>query len=286
MSKIWTHDALATDLANYLRANTDAMVWENMQMGPVGSPRPDCFRINKSYVKFTPIAYEVKISVADFRRDITAGKWQSYLKYACGVVFAAPAGLINKADIPSGAGLIVRGPDGWRMAKSATLNTLDTLPREAWLKMLIDGINREAVRAQHSRSRSHHHAEEKLRKKFGSVVAGLAYDVERAESFLTSCIERAEARRFEISAGTDKELARAIQDGLAGKNRLDDEQKTLARVLHLPAEATPSELANALRVVMRRIATDAEVSRLHAAFDRMQRAINDGLDPLFLNVEG
>ena len=63
------------------------------------------------------MVYEAKISVADFRADVTAGKWQTYRPFSCGVVFAVPKGLIAKADIPPRCGLIVRGESGWRTVK-------------------------------------------------------------------------------------------------------------------------------------------------------------------------
>lgn len=81
------HDELARSLADHLRA-PDRMVWCDLQLGPSGSPRPDVYTIFKSYVRPHPVAYECKVSYADYRGDITSGKWQTYLKYACGVYFA------------------------------------------------------------------------------------------------------------------------------------------------------------------------------------------------------
>lgn len=77
----WAHDALASDLASHLAFTGGRVIFENMQLGPAGSPRPDVYTIPKVYSRFTPLAYEVKISVADFRSDVTSGKWQSYRAY-------------------------------------------------------------------------------------------------------------------------------------------------------------------------------------------------------------
>ena len=75
------HDELADDLAAHLRADR-RMVWTNIQLGPSGSPRPDVYAFFKSYVDPRPMAYECKVSLSDFRADVTAGKWQSYRKFS------------------------------------------------------------------------------------------------------------------------------------------------------------------------------------------------------------
>ena len=71
--KKWGHDELAKDLAQHLACSNDRMIWLDMQLGPSGSPRPDVFTAPKSYSGFKPIAYECKVSVSDFRSDITSG---------------------------------------------------------------------------------------------------------------------------------------------------------------------------------------------------------------------
>lgn len=138
----WTHDDLAADLAGHLRG-PGRMVWCDMQLGPQGSPRPDVYAIDRSFVKWSPTAYEVKISVADFRSDVTSGKWMSYRRYAGAVVFAVPAGLVAPADLPQGCGLMVRGEAGWRTARKPTRQVVESLPTAAWLKLLMDGVDRE-----------------------------------------------------------------------------------------------------------------------------------------------
>lgn len=114
------HDELADDLAKHLLASGDVCVWTDMQMGPVGSPRPDVYVLPKEYRAFHPISYEVKVSMQDFRADTTRAKWQSYLPFSAGVVFACPAGLLKPADLPTGCGLIERSSTGWRHKKRPT----------------------------------------------------------------------------------------------------------------------------------------------------------------------
>ena len=139
----WEHDALMHDLAGSMLA-PDRMVWRDLQLGPHGSPRPDVLTIMKSFANPQITAYECKISVADFRSDATSGKWQKYLQYAGAVIFAAPAGLISKDDVPAHCGLIQRHETSWRLAKKPVRNPVE-LPQEAALKLLIDGVSREGA---------------------------------------------------------------------------------------------------------------------------------------------
>lgn len=139
-----SHDELAQSLAAHLRA-PNRMVWTNIQLGPVGSPRPDVYTIQKSFVRPEPRAYEVKVSLSDFRGDVTAGKWREYLNYATGVYFASRRGLLTRDEIPAHTGLILYGESGWRVAKKPTLSPVD-LPTVALLKLLIDGVEREGPR--------------------------------------------------------------------------------------------------------------------------------------------
>ncbi|RRF76873.1 DNA repair protein MmcB-related protein [Klebsiella pneumoniae] len=142
------HNELAHDLAEHLRRNTARICWEDMQLGPSGTCRPDVYAMAHSYSKFCPIVYEVKVSMSDFRADVTAGKYTKYFKYAGGVVFAVPEGLLKKSDIPDGCGLMVRKESGWHTLKGPTMRQIDNLPRDARIKLLMDGMTREVERTQ------------------------------------------------------------------------------------------------------------------------------------------
>lgn len=176
MAGAWNHDALASDLAAYLRGNDrERMVWCDMQLGPAGSPRPDVYVIGKSYSKFTPIAYECKISRADFLADVNVGKWQKYYAFASAVVFAVPDGLVKSTELPDGAGLIVRKEAVWRMAKSPRVNVLDNLPRTAWMKLVMDGLHR--VERGNRKAESEYLLRERAFKRaLGDEIAKLATD--------------------------------------------------------------------------------------------------------------
>ncbi len=170
-----THDGLADSLAGHLYG-TDRMVWQDMQLGPSGSPRPDVYTIEKSYVRPTPMAYECKVSRADFRADVTSGKWQTYLRYACGVIFGVEAGLIDKREVPEACGLIVLTGDRWRMAKRPTLSTVENLPRAAWLKLLIDGVERQGANTIRSRQGAQWRVTKAENVKYGEIVGATIRD--------------------------------------------------------------------------------------------------------------
>jgi len=180
----WKHDDLAHDLAAHLRGISDRRVWVDMQLGPAASTRPDVYTIPCSFTRFTPLAYECKVSVSDFRADVTKGKYTDYLAYASGVIFACPAGLLKRDDIPKGAGLMTRSDEGWRVVKAPTLAKCPDLPRALWLKLVMDGERRDHERQmymeQHcKRELNEYHAAQKVRAKFGEVIAAAIDDHRR-----------------------------------------------------------------------------------------------------------
>ena len=175
----WTHDDLARDLAMHV-LSTKRLVWCDMQLGPAGSPRPDVYALDKSFAHPRAITYECKVSVADFRADVTAGKWQSYLGFSSGVYFAAPAGLLKKEDVPNGCGLIVRGEEGWRTLRAPTLQVFK-MTQSVCLKLLIDGRDNE-VRPTVKRERTTYGATAKIAKRWGEETAKILADLEWARS--------------------------------------------------------------------------------------------------------
>lgn len=282
-NKTWGHDELAHDLAQSLRVNPEHIVWENMQMGPTGSIRPDVYLLKKRYSTFAPVTYEVKISVSDFRSDITSGKWQGYLNFSSAVVFAVPAGLIKKEDVPAGCGLIVRHDEVWRMVKKPTMQHLETLPRESWLKLVIDGIERAVEQRDTPKVRhalTSWGAEQVLKKRVGAEIATLIAKAMRSKESIADELERAEKQRQEIREGTSQELKWARESIERDRGRLAGELRDLAAVLGLDESATASDLTSALRAATRRLAEDAEITRLRNLFERIQQATADGMLPL------
>ncbi|PRH46377.1 hypothetical protein C6V05_20830 [Burkholderia multivorans] len=279
----WVHDDLARDLAAHLRGASDRLIWTDMQLGPAGSPRPDVYTVPCSFARFQPVAYECKISVADFRRDVTAGKWTSYLRFAAGVIFAVPAGLLKKDDIPAGCGLIVRGPDGWRSVKGPTLKNMENLPRDAWVKLIIDGMarladqNHEQLRAGLCNEWT---LEKKLRARLGHVVADAVRDRLHAERRLKAATERLENLAEEAENERRLILDRAKEHAERDAAQVDSARIELTRALGLPDSAAAWEIASACKEAARRLSTDAEVKRLRQHLERIQIAIGKAVEPL------
>lgn len=174
-TKKWGHDALAEDLAAHLET-PERMIWTDMQLGPSGSARPDVYSMRKSYSNPMPVTYEIKVSVSDFRSDITSGKWQKYLDFSTAVVFAVPKGLVAKDDIPKGCGLMTRSENGWVTVRKPTRQAV-TLPQKVMLKLLIDGIER--ARRPKPTEWNRYLAEKKIKAIFGDDVASAVTDISR-----------------------------------------------------------------------------------------------------------
>ncbi|MGT2505693.1 hypothetical protein [Cupriavidus basilensis] len=268
----WTHDALQEDLAQYVREKTQRLVWTNMQMGPVGSPRPDAYSLPFSFTRFTPLAYEVKISVADFRRDVTAGKWQGYLRYAAGVTFAAPAGLITKADIPEGCGLLLRSEAGWRTAKAPTLRPVENLPLEAWIKLLIDGLERQ-LKVRFPQAGDEYLLIHRVEQRLGKEVSRLLYDRRAARYRYEQATENLDKSAAAAEAEYRKNLDDARKNAERDAARIDGARAELAQALGLPPDARTFEITNAAQAAARRLEADAEVQRLRSLFERVESAI-------------
>lgn len=279
----WTHNALAEDLAAHLRGASDRLVWTDMQLGPAGSPRPDVYSVPCSFARFQPVAYECKISVADFRRDVTAGKWTSYLRFAAGVIFAAPAGLLKKDDIPTGCGLIVRGPDGWRTLKGPTLKNMENLPRDAWVKLIIDGLPREIER-QKCQGRAAIVSEWKLthllRAKLGDLVAEAVRDRLSAEHRLHDATEALKTAAKEAEDERQLILSRSRERAQRDATQIDEARAALAQSLGLRADAGAMQISMACHEAARRLNADTEIQRLRHLIERMQMALDTGKEPL------
>lgn len=173
-----THNELANNLARHLM-NENRMVWEDIPAGKSGSVRPDVYTIEKSFANPNPISYEIKVSVSDFRSDVTKAKWKSYLEFSYGVVFAVPKGLITKNDIPNGCGLITFNGEFWNTVKRPTLHPT-SLSDELLMKLLIAGNQRqtqpEIIKPREFDSYKEH---EKLRKKFGEDIGSKLHFIEK-----------------------------------------------------------------------------------------------------------
>ncbi|GAL59780.1 hypothetical protein EV102420_23_00040 [Pseudescherichia vulneris NBRC 102420] len=273
----WDHNALAHDLAEHLRQNTARIVWEDMQLGPSGTARPDVYALPCSFSKFCPVVYEVKVSVSDFRADVTAGKFTKYFAYASAVVFAVPDGMLKKTDIPEGCGLMVRKEGGWYTMKGPTMRPIDTLPRDAWVKLVIDGIRRETERTRLSmRTAPVYVHETQLAQRHGEEIARLVSQAYSAKTRLESAIEQQEKRRAEVFQQTEQEARWHSESMLRQAESLNRAQAELAEVLGLSADATVNQLTRAINEASYRLAQDSEIQRLRGIFQSLEKVIAKG----------
>lgn len=263
-----THDELQNDLASHLSANTGRMVWTNTQLGPSGSPRPDVFTVDKSFARFRADCYEIKVSVSDLRSDLTKGKWQSYRKFGHAVWFAFPRGLAPLDLIPPECGVMLRG-EAWRAARKPVAQVLDTLPRDTWLKLLMDtNPFDQANRYAKIRSADEYRQAEIVRRKAGEEIAALFHDMKRAEQRLKW---KTETLAADI-AGIDAQKIKHQQMVEATRKReatlLTQVMQELAESLGLnPAEAT----AQSVTVAIRRFQKALTGGGLTEAIDLLQR---------------
>ncbi len=72
----------------------------------------DAWTIQKSWTKPYSTCYEIKISRSDFMND---KKWIDYLPYCNSFYFVAPAGIIDKSEVPEQAGLMLVSSTGTRL---------------------------------------------------------------------------------------------------------------------------------------------------------------------------
>jgi len=249
------HDELQESLAVHLRAGTDRMVWTNTQLGPSGSPRPDVFTVNKSFSRFAADAYEIKVSVSDLRSDITSGKWQSYRKFAHRVWFAFPRGMAPLELIPKECGVILCSDAGWRAARKPVAQVLDTLPRDAWLKLLMDlhPVDMSGnVRAP--RHASEYTAATLIRKKIGEQVGELFLDVVHAEERLKRRCDSLAADLAKIDTDQQEYRKRQEADETRSRLMLDESMQALGQTLGIASnELTPDALRSAIYQLLNRL---------------------------------
>lgn len=248
----WKHDALAEDLAAHLRGSRGDMVtWLDMQLGPAGSPRPDVYAIAHTYTALAATAYEVKVSRSDFLRDACAGKALGYLKFAGAVVFAAPAGMLKKTEIPGGCGLIERHAEVWRFARKPVRQRLENLPWTAWVKLVTDGRGRElgtvAGREARGRQAVTWRADQLARKVLGAELGKLYADRDTARMMLRHDTEKLEAERKLVAETREAERIQArsrVSEDLA---LVAEPLRQAREALALPDDASARDIVAAIR---------------------------------------
>ncbi|RRF76897.1 hypothetical protein EAO18_26415 [Klebsiella pneumoniae] len=199
-----------------------------------------------SYSKFCPIVYEVKVSMSDFRADVTAGNTQNILNMLA-VLCSLFLKVCLKSDIPDGCGLMVRKESGWHTLKGPTMRQIDNLPRDAWIKLLMDGMTREVERTQiKSRSYGSWFVERNLSKKHGEDVSRLVAQACMAKDRLESEIKFAEERAKTVRQESIDEQKRREDNRRREEERLTDAQRDLAVLLGVDPDSPRYLLARAL----------------------------------------
>ncbi len=265
----WGHDELAHDLATHLRGNVGRrLVWEDMQLGPAGSRRPDVFAMSTSFTRFVPLAYECKVTRSDFRHDVSSGKWQEYLKFASGVIFAVPHGLIKKEELPDHAGLIVRSERAWRTAKSPKIQVLQSLPHGAWMKLLMDGVGRLRIPIE-PRDASRWRFAGQARKLLGDEVSKAMSDRDNALWCLEDEKKRADQRRSAVKKRLAETLAR-MEAEVPEANELLGE---LAEAVGLDRSAHISRVRNRVAEIARGLTDTDEYRTMLGAVSRAESSV-------------
>ncbi len=284
--KTWTHNALAEDLAAHLRSISDRMVWTDLQLGQAHSPRPDVFTLPKSY-RVGAMAYECKISVSDFRADVTAGKWRSYLTYASGVYFAVPQGLLQVKDLPQGCGLYVRTEEGWRAVKKPTLQRQPEFDSDVWMKLLMDGIKREAVHHDiKPRTLNSWQAEEKIRLAYGSEIAGALHDRANAAANLRHAKQMLEDEARTCESQRVAMMTARTQEVVESRSEVQAIVDELARALGMPQGQSIWTVRGAMHAALTRIREGGEAKHLRSQLDAVKHALKRAEFPIDLGAPG
>lgn len=226
------------------------MVWEDMQLGPAHSARPDVFTMRKSFTDPRPLVYEVKVSAADYRSDITTGKWQRYLEFSTGVIFAAPAGMIAKADLPRGCGLITRGDNGWHTVKAPTRQVCK-LPERVLLKLLIDGIDRERAVQAHKRQ-ERYTLGRAARETLAEDVRAAVHDAEALRTQIDHHRSLEEMRAKQLRENAQRDAERAA---MAAHNQL----QALREACGLAPDCSPEQIRRAADALLAGIDRDPAI---------------------------
>jgi len=271
MTHKWKHDELASDLAQHL-VSDNRMVWTDMQMGPSGSPRPDVYTLEKSYSRPRPVSYEIKVSRSDFLSDVNAAKWQKYLDFSGGVIFAVPKGLITKAEVPFECGLIVRGENGWKTMKREKPGT-GRPDFQSMMKLVIDGIDRTiAKNPPMPRRIDQWSVVRSVSRDLGEEVASVVRDQLGAKTRLDLAQQHADESRREATEtlrnarSEAREMAEKYKE--TAKRELEVTRVEAARALGLPEDAEWRDLRFRRRELIGSLSKDG-------VFRGMQQEIRD-----------
>lgn len=269
--KKWGHDELLADLAEHL-VRPERMMWLDMPMEDSGSCRPDAFTINKSFTNPKPIAYEIKVSISDFRSDITSGKWQKYLNYAGAVIFCVPKGMITKADIPNGCGLMVRGDESWRTMKAPTIQKMPDLPVKTWLKLLMSGVEQEYKVAREKRADSFH-SYTSAKKHFSEDVYLVISGIENARNHIKYLESKYKTLEINHKARSERHREKMIEDIKSDRDSLDRVLKEFSDLFGFSVKNSWN-IRQSLEAIKNRCDEGHEVARLRKVIIDMRTTLD------------
>lgn len=264
--------ALAHDLAGQLRvAKERHIVWEEVALPDGG--RADVFAIRPSWGKRDMAIYEVKVSRSDFFRDVNAGKYRRYLPFCNRLYFACPQGLVKRAEVPEGCGLITRNPNGWRVVRPPTPREIET-PSFEWMVQMLDRTFFTDMRQSRDlRQRVVWEANADL----GLRARNLGYEIARKVR-IADDPDRLEAASYEAQeslAIVERLRLLVVACGVRGRGRIfaaDD-------------EVSLRELDGFLEEAAALVQKADYVRRLALALGRLTWANRDGVDEVLARVE-
>lgn len=137
------HNTLASRMAAALRLE-GRVTWENIEFMIDGHPpqavRPDVYSLvcTKNVARIAPTVHEVKVSRSDFLADLAnPDKRGGYFKIAARLVYVAPLGIIDPAEVPDSCGLVEEVEEGrFRTTKRAKSQKVD-LPPAVFLNLIL-----------------------------------------------------------------------------------------------------------------------------------------------------
>jgi len=173
-----------------LRHHKDVFV-DECKNGPTwyanGLLKVDAWAMRKSWANPCAWGYEIKVSRADYVQD---DKWPGYLTLCNQFYFVCIPGIIDKAEVPEDAGLIVSSLNGTRLytKKKAPYREVD-IPQDIYQYILMSRA--KIIRYEHRQSRADYW---KRWLKDKSDNRELGYEVSKAVADHVHTIERQNVR--------------------------------------------------------------------------------------------
>lgn len=161
------------------------------------------------------------------------------------------------------------------------MRQIDNLPRDAWMKLLMDGVTRQVERTQiKSRAINTYFVDQKLMKTHGAEIADLVCRAHRSKERLEQEIKARDERLKEVRKESQEETERRRKRHEEAEERLTDAQQDLAKALGLEPNVPMYVLIRTLWEATRRLTGDEEIQRLRGVLTRMEKTLSDGLQPL------